>query len=291
MATATRQLHTTSQITAKDGTTIGYRQLGHGPGLLLLHGAMSSSQNHLQLAEFLSESFTVYIVDRRGRGLSGAFSKEYSIQSEVDDLDTFLTHTGAHTVFGVSSGAIVCLTAALTLPAVERAVIFEPPLFPNDSEPINILTNFDREISQGRIAAALVTSMKGGQMGPAIFNIVPNWLLEPLVNMGIKSEDKQTEHPYVPMRELAPLLHYDFQLVVEMSGKTEHFSAINAEVLLLGGSKSPAYLKSALGALKKVLPHVKRIELPGLNHSATWNSDLRGKPEAVAQAVLQYFAS
>src|ERR687896_2414995 len=50
--------YTTCFVTSKDGTTIGYRQLGRGPALLLLHGHMESAQSHIQLAEALAASFT-----------------------------------------------------------------------------------------------------------------------------------------------------------------------------------------------------------------------------------------
>ncbi len=56
----------TSVVTSKDGTNIGYRRSGQGPGLVVLHGAMSSSQTHSQLAEALAADFTVYVADRRG---------------------------------------------------------------------------------------------------------------------------------------------------------------------------------------------------------------------------------
>jgi len=75
-----------------------------------------------------------------------------------------------------------------------------------------------------------------------------------------------------------------------MSGKLESFRNVGAEVLLLGGSKSPAYLKAALDALEKVLPHVRRVEFPGLDHAASWNTDRGGKPEPVAQALRRFFA-
>ncbi len=291
-STATVQDHsTTGFVPSKDGTTIGYRQLGHGPGVVLLHGSMSSAHNHIQLAEALADAFTVYVPDRRGRGLSGPYSEDYSIQKDVEDLDALLTKTGSHHVFGVSSGGIICLQAALTLSAIHKAAIYEPPCFINDeSTPTTVLTRYDKEMAQGKVAAALITSMKGAQMGPPIFNAMPRWLLELLVSMAMKSEDKKGSGGYVSMRALAPTLHYDFQLVVEMSGKLESFKAIRTEVLLLGGSKSPAYLKVALDALEKVLPHVKRVEFPGLNHAASWNTDRGGQPEPVARALRRFFA-
>jgi len=58
MATA-REPYTTSSVTSKDGITIGYRQLGHGPGIVLVQGAMGSAHNFMRLAGVLAETFTV----------------------------------------------------------------------------------------------------------------------------------------------------------------------------------------------------------------------------------------
>src|ERR1700693_845834 len=120
-------------IVSKDGTTIGYLKFGRGPGVVVLHGAMESAQSHIQLAEALADTFTVYLPDRRGRGLSGAYGRDYSVQEDVQDLEALLSKTGAHFVFGVSSGAIICLEAALTLPAIHKAAIFEQTLMVNGS--------------------------------------------------------------------------------------------------------------------------------------------------------------
>src|SRR5258707_1185610 len=117
--------YTTGSVTSKDGTTIGYRQLGQGPALVLVQGAMGSAQNFMQLAGMLADAFTVYLPDRRGRGQSPlAYSKNYRIQKDVEDIDALLAKTGAHAVFGLSSGALICLEAALTLPAIHQAAIY-----------------------------------------------------------------------------------------------------------------------------------------------------------------------
>ena len=280
----------TGSITSKDGTTIGYRQLGHGPGVVLLHGIMESAQSHIQLAEGLADTFTVYLPDRRGRGLSGPQGSDYRLEKEVEDLDALLTKTGAHYVFGVSAGAIVCLQAALTLPAIHRAAIFEPPLIIDDSVSTAFVERFDKEMAQGKVVSALVTAMKGSQMGPPVFNVMPRWLLELLTKMMTASEEKKAKADDVTMRMLASTLHSDFQLSVETKEALESFKAIRADVLLLGGSKSPAYFKVALDALEKVLPHAKRTEFPGLNHGASGNANRGGKPKLVAQELRQFFA-
>jgi len=205
-------------------------------------------------------------------------------------MDALLIKTGAHYVFGVNSGAIIWLQAALTLPAIHKAAIFEPPLSINGSVSTAFVSRYDKEIAQGKVSAALITAMKGSQMGPPVFNVIPRWLLKLLTKMMMASEEKKARGDDVTMRMLAPTLHYDFQLVIETKGVLESFKDIRAEVLLLGGGKSPAYLKVALDALEKVFPHAKRIEFPGLNHGASGNSDRGGQPERVAQELRRFFA-
>lgn len=55
------------------------------------------------------------------------------------------------------------------------------------------------------------------------------------------------------------------RLIIESEGKLESFRSIRAEVLLMVGSASPAFLKVPIDALEKILPRVRRVELPGLN--------------------------
>ena len=285
--------YTTGYATSKDGTTIGYRQLGQGPGVVLLHGAMESAQSHMQLAKGLADAFTVYLPDRRGRGLSGPYGKDYSSQEDVTDIDALLTATGAHHVFGVSSGGVIVLQSALTLPAIHKVAIYEPAFVKSVAKPATFLRRFDNEIAQGKVAAALVTGMLGAQMGPPIFNIMPRWLLERFTNLAIEGEDKNPPATSLPLRALAPTLHYDFQLIIEMSGQMERFRSLSNEVLLLGGSKSPAYLRDALRALERILPHARRIEFPGLDHGGSSDpstTNRGGHPELVAQELRRFFA-
>jgi pimeloyl-ACP methyl ester carboxylesterase len=250
---------------------------------------MSSAYNHLQLAEALADSFTVCLPDRRGRGSSGPSGTGRRIEKEVEDLDALLSETGSHYVFGVSSGGIISLQAALDLPEIQKVAVYEPPLSLSRAEATAVLSRFDEQMAKGKVGSALLTGMKAAQMGPPIFNKMPSWLLAPLVNMAVRNEDKRGSGGYIPMRALAPTLHDDFQLVAEASGELERFRAITAETLLLGGSESPAYLKTALDLLERDLPHARRTELPGVGHAAAWNADRGGQSERVAQELRGFF--
>jgi pimeloyl-ACP methyl ester carboxylesterase len=280
----------TDVVVSHDGTTISYRVFGSGPGVVILHGTMSSAYNHEQLAEALADAFTVYVPDRRGRLLSGPYGPRYGIAREVEDLAAVVARTGARAVFGVSSGGIIALRAAVELPAIRKAAIFEPPMFIDERTVDAFVARYDDEIAEGKTAAALVTAMRGAQMGPPIFNAMPRWLTERLVAMMLKQEDRKGAGPYVPMRALAPTLHYDFALVQEARRKTTPFDQISADVLLMGGSKSPAYLKAALDHLETLLPSAARVELADCDHAASWNADLGGRPAVVAAALRRFLA-
>jgi len=290
---APRQHFTTDFVTSKDGARIGYRQLGQGPGVVMLHGAMESAQSHMKLAEGLADIFTIYLPERRGHNLGIPFIKDYSIRKEVEDLEALLAKTGSHNVFGVSAGGLICLHAALTLRSIHKLALYEPALIVNGSASTIFLPRYDEEITQGKIAAALITGMKGAQLGPPTFNAMPRWLLELITTLTMKQEEKKAEDGDVTMRMLAPTLHYDFQLVVQMAETLRNFETIRADALLLGGSKSPAWLKVALDALEKTLPNARRIEFPGLDHGGS--SDISqtnpfGQPEIVVPELRRFFS-
>ena len=67
-------------------------------------------------------------------------------------------------------------------------VIFEPPLFTETAGPRAALERFDRELAEGKVAAALITGMLSAQMGPAIFKYVPRWLLAGMFQGAVRHE-------------------------------------------------------------------------------------------------------
>lgn len=274
-------------VTSRDGTRIGYRELGRGAGLVIVHGSMSTGYNHMQLAQALSDGFTVYLPDRRSRASSGPYREGDTIENEVRDLEAMLTATGAHDIAGVSLGAVICLEAALALPTVGRVALYEPPLRMPQAEAV--LRRFDAELGSGNIPAALVTAMKGSQMGPRLFDLLPRWLLERMTKQMIDSMEKKGSGEYESFGALAPTLHYETVEIIAAAAGIHRYRAIQNEVLLLGGSKSAAHFRSALDALGEILPNAHRKELPGLNHAATWNRDVGGKPRRVEPELRAFF--
>jgi pimeloyl-ACP methyl ester carboxylesterase len=276
-------------LTSADGTTIGYRKLGTGPGLVILHGAMESSTSHLELAEALAEDATVYLPDRRGRGLSGPVGQGPALAEEVADLAALLSATGASNVLGVSSGAIVLLAALRAGLPIERAVVFEPPLVVDGSISLDFVGRYRAELTQGDLVGALVTGMLGTQMGPPLLNRLPRPVLRGMTRLMMASERRHTETP--TMRELAPTLGRDFDLVAAGHGLEDSLAGTDAKLLLLGGDQSPRYLQQAVAALAARLPQAERLVLPGLGHGATGNRDRGGRADRVAPHLRVFLSA
>jgi hypothetical protein len=88
------------------------------------------------------------------------------------------------------------------------------------------------------------------------------------------------------VKPLIPTMHFDAQLVIETEGVVETFKSVGAAVLLMGGSKSQSFLRAALDALEKALPHCRRVEFKGLDHLGPSND---GQPEIVASELRRFF--
>ena len=279
--------YTKGSVRSADGTSIGYRQLGHGPGVILVHGGMQASQDLMKLATELSGQFTIYVPDRRGRGLSGPFGDNYSVIKECEDVAALVEATGAQNIFGLSSGAIIALRASLAVPNLRSAALYEPPLSIDGSVPVSWLPRYEREIAQGKITQALVTVFKGIPVGPPLIVRSPRFILAPVLALATRFVDNP-EGDDIPIKALVPTQQYDMMIVRETSDSMEDYKSVEADVLLLGGNKSPLFLKTSLDALEHELPSVQRKTLDGLDHLSAAND---GKPEVVAEELQRFFAN
>jgi pimeloyl-ACP methyl ester carboxylesterase len=272
----------TGSVSSADGTVIGYRELGSGPAVLLVHGSMQASQNFMKLAGALSRDFTVVVPDRRGRGLSGPHGDRYGLAREVEDLQALVAATGAARAFGLSSGALITVRTALVTPALDAIALYEPPLPVNGSVPTDWVSRYEREVARGRLASALVTVLTGLGVEPALDRL-PRFVLAPLMAIGARLRGGD-----VPISALVPTMRFDIRMVEEMADTAKDYASLDARVLLLDGTKSPAYFGVALDELSAAIPHTQRITFSGLGHSGP---DDDGDPPRVAEALRIFFSN
>jgi pimeloyl-ACP methyl ester carboxylesterase len=277
--------YTKGLVRSADGTAIGYREYGSGPGLILVHGGMKAAQHFSRLADVLGNDYRVYVPDRRGRGMSGPHGDDFGVRREVEDMQALIAATGARLIFGHSSGALVSLRTALFTAALDRVALHEPPLSVNGSVSTAWVPRFDREIAAGRPAAALMTALKGTDTEP-MFARLPRFVLAPVMAVGLRARPGGVDE--VAIADLIPTQHFDMRIVRDMADTAPEYARLRARVLLLGGTRSPDYLGTALSELAAVLPHARRVTLRGLTHEGPEDD---GHPLVVARALRDFFAA
>ena len=293
-ATAHAELSTGS-VTSADGTTIGYRQTGRGPAVVVLHGSNESAASHTQLAQALASQFTVYLPDRRGRGRSGPHQPGHSMRTEVEDLQAVVAATGAQSVFGVSISALIALRTALVTPSIRQVAAYEPALLLDRSGRYTAWTGrFGQELDRGLPAAALITSMFGFDLAPPALRVLPRRLLVAATNAAMNKEDGQAAAGTVTMRQLAPTIGFEGLLLAELAGSIGWLAEVGADVLLMGGDmKRPAFIRPAFDALARTLPRHRCVQFRGLDHGGSSDpgpTNRAGQPAVVAPEVLSFFA-
>ena len=272
---------TDSVLHAEDGTRIGYRSLGSGPGVLIVHGAMQSATSQRDLAILLSRSYRVHLIDRRGRGSSGPSPAAITTAVEVSDVRAVLSATGTRRLLGISSGALIAARAVLADPAtIERLALFEPPLSISGSMRLELIPPLNAAILRGDLATGAGIGMKISEMGPPWMFNLPLPVLSAVSRRMLVSDER---------RQLVRALPVDCQIVLENADQVMDFAAITGPTLLINGSGTRPYLRKAAAALAERIPGARRVELPRLSHAVTQNHDEFGHPEAVVPTLLDFF--
>lgn len=273
--TRTPAQFSTGQVTSTDGTTIGYHQIGNGPGLIVVHGGARASHHYLRLAELLSDSYTVYLPDRRGRGLSGPKGDKYSITREIEDLRALVQKTNARMLFGHSAGGFIALEAATALP-IKKLALYEPAVSIDGSIDFSWIEPVEKAFARNDGAAAFVIFAKGLHL--SWITELPFWFWYPLAKLMLRDPEGQE------MVALLPTVVWEAKEIQRLDSTYQRYRFLSADTLLLNGSKSPAYLRNILPILAKTIPHTQPMELSGLNH----NAPDQDAPERVATALKEF---
>jgi pimeloyl-ACP methyl ester carboxylesterase len=264
-------------VTSKDGTTIGFRQLGQGPGVVILHGGALGSQHYMKLGGALANQFSVYIPDRRGRGMSGPYGPHYNIQREDEDLDSIVAATGAQHVFGVADGGLFALHASMAIPTIRKVAVFEPVLFmgqPGLDEFKEVVSRGQRLVDRGDVAAAMASLAKDSrdsdtraQTISAPYRLLGWVMTQPIMcRLLLWADARLVRGDDAALRDLIVAWKQELDVVEATAGTIDVYKNVAAEVLLLCGSEAPPLFTGTLDALQNVLPRATRVELPGLNH-------------------------
>jgi pimeloyl-ACP methyl ester carboxylesterase len=262
------------KIKSSDGTTIAFDRLGQGPPVILVGGAFSWRRwkGFVELADLLSERFTVLNYDRRGRGDSGD-TEPYAVEREFEDLQAMISAAGGSaSVWGLSSGGILALEAARAGVAIEKIAAYEPPFIVNASDglpPDDFMAHIGALVEQGRRSEAVKYFM-ARVMG--IPSVIPSLMgLWP----PIWSKLKATAHtlPY----EAALIDRYVRGRPID----DVYWSSVATPTLIVSGEKSPEKLRKGAAAIAAALPHAEHYAMAGVSHNV--------KMSALAPVLVDFF--
>lgn len=264
-----------NKVTSKDGTSIAYDQLGAGPPVILVAGALGVRTHPIvaDLAQLLAEHFTVINYDRRGKGDSGD-TAPYAVAREIEDLDALIAAAGGSAyLYGISSGANLALAAANALPGkVTKLALYEPPVIVDDSRPpmpADYVQQINDFVSTGRRGDAVDLFMR---------------------HVGVPEEFLPQMHamPMWPqMEQAAHTLAYDGIIMGDtQSGKPlapGQWPAATMPTLVIAGGDSPPFFHNGTRALADQLPHAQHAILPGQTHEVS--------AAALAPMLIAFFAA
>ncbi len=256
-------------FTSRDGTQVGCHVTGRGAPLVLVHGTTADHARWAPLMSALEQRFTVYALDRRGRGASGD-AAAHALEREVEDLVAVVDGIGgAVDVVGHSFGALVSLEAATHLASLRRLVLYEPPI--PTAVPLvtpELIARLEALVAAGERDAAVATFLAEGPRVPAdqlaAMRALPAW--------GPRVAAAHT----IP-RELRASSEYRFE--------ASRFRSVAVPTLLLLGGASPAPFRAALELVQAAIPHAELAILPNQQHAA-----IDTAPDMFLRELLRFLA-
>jgi pimeloyl-ACP methyl ester carboxylesterase len=249
-----------------DGTPIAFERSGHGPPLILIHGAVTDRRRWGALAPLLEPHFTVCAVDRRGRGDSGD-GPDYAFELEIADVIAVANALGGDVnIYGHSSGATFALMAAPQIENLHRLVLYEPALGDILRVPTRFIDQLQHMLDAGEDEDVIVTFLREGPKMPQHeidhLRTLPQW------------KARVATAPTVP-RELRAAGEFRFD-----PASLQQFTA---PTLFLLGSDSPETIKQGTEIARAALPASDLRMLPGQQHLADVTA-----PDLIARELIAF---
>jgi pimeloyl-ACP methyl ester carboxylesterase len=234
--------------------------MGHGPGIVVLHGGGVMEHDYHRLARALSDRFTVHLYNRRGRPDTAPLDGTETVQTDLDDLAAVLEHTGARSVFGHSGGGFVALRAGLSLP-LDRIAVYDPGLCVDGRPPFGYLDEFESAVAGGDYARALVLMQRAtypddlaAKLPYGVARLITKGFLRTPIGRQFAA--------------LMPSIPPEVRRIADHAGPASDYAGITADVLLAAGARSPRYFMQNCEAIAAAVPRGRALLIPRASHNA-----------------------
>jgi pimeloyl-ACP methyl ester carboxylesterase len=258
-------------VTARsaDGAQIACEVTGDGPVLVMTHGTGDTRVGFRRVAPVLAERFTVCLMDRRGRGISGD-REAYALEREMEDVAAMAEAFDAPiNLFAHSLGGVFAIEGAMRTKNIRRLMLYEPPIVQwQDEARRALIDKWARLIEEGNREGVILS-----HLGEYI-RAQPAAIERARARPDAWAERLAMAHT-IP-RELLAMRGYDF--------RPEKFAGIGIPVRLLVGSESPDWARNVASRLREAIPGSDIVTLPGERHFAMITA-----PELLAAEITRFF--
>jgi pimeloyl-ACP methyl ester carboxylesterase len=265
---------TETRVTSRDGTTIAWWTSGHGPPLVLVHGALGDHTRWAPLLPHLEPHVTVHAIDRRGRGASGD-APPYDLARESEDVaavvDAIAETSGSRVdVYGHSHGGFCAFGAAGLTPNIRRLVLYEGWPVPQPQVyalPADVEARMEALLAGGDRDAVVETAIRAYGMTEeelAGLRAAPSWPRRVAAAHTIVRESRAEARAKLDLAATA---------------------AITVPVLLIVGAESRDPAKPFAATLASALPDARDLVIEGQGHLADAFA-----PETIAGHLLGFLS-
>lgn len=239
-------------VTSPDGTRMTWYSEGDGPPLLLVHGTTADHTRWDGIIPHLARQFTVYALDRRGRGES-TDGDDYQLQREAEDVAAVIDALGGSVaLLSHSYGAVCTLEGALLTSGIDKMVLYEPPIPTGiPMYPPGLPDRMQAQIEEGQFEAAV------------------EMFFREVVKM---PDDEFADYRQLPVWkrrvQLAPTIPREMAIDRAYSFEPAKYSDLRTPTLLLLGGDSPTMFRRAVDRVHEALSNSTLTILPGQQHIA-----------------------
>jgi pimeloyl-ACP methyl ester carboxylesterase len=240
------------KVISNDGTEISFLRRGNGPPLILVHGTTADHTRWLPIIPYFEKQFTVYAMDRRGRGESGD-SPNYHIMREAEDIAAVVKAIDDPVyLLGHSYGGLVALEAALLTDNIKKLILYEPPVPAGKPfYPPGVPDKMQPLIDNGEFESAL-----------EIF-------LKEVVKMPDYEFEKYKQLPAYKKRiQIVPTIPRETMVEKFYTFRPDKFAGLQVPVLLLLGGDSPSVFREATELVDSALSDSRIVIMQGQKHIA-----------------------
>ena len=254
-------------VTSRDGTRIAFSRGGQGPPLVLVHGTGADRRRWAPILAAFETDFSVYCVDRRGRGGSGD-AAEYALEREFEDIAAVVDAIGEPVNFlGHSFGGLCALEAALLTDGIRKLMVYEGVPIPGF------------ELWRGEAVARIQELVDEGSREEALIYFLREVVHLPASEVemlrGLSSWQGRVDAVHTIPRELNAFNRYTLE--------AEKLRNLSVPTAFLAGGESPLPGRQVAERVAAVMPDARVLVLPGQQHTA-----MNTAPELFTHEVVQF---